>query len=324
MPELAAALDPEVATAELSTRLARHIGDGALRVEGISVARYKPGRRCLIRYDALIDHPDGSASPLPMLGKVRVHRYGKSGLRRLTAFHEAGFDDEAPDRIGMPEPIGHVPAFHMWLQRVVSGQPLTDLLNSDRGPALAGRAAEAAAKIHAAGVPTDKDHTAGDELSILDERLAAAAEVRPDLRSRIEGIASACVDRARSLQDRPTAGIHRDYYADQLLVGQGGWVHVVDLDLYCRGDPALDIGNFLGHVVEQAVRTLGDPEALRAVEHALVRRFTEIAGGHHTEAVEAYADLTLARHIGLSTTIEGRERTTDALVALCEERFGRG
>jgi hypothetical protein len=320
MPELADALDPVKAERELSSHLSSTLG-GPLTLGAISVVRHKPGRRCLIRYDATVAGDDGGAS-LSMLGKVRVHRFGRSGWRRLNAFREAGFDDDAPDMIGVPEPLGTVPAFHMWLQRLVEGRALTQLLVGPRAGELAARAAEAAHKIHGAGVPTDKDHTYEDELAILRERLAAAAGSRPDLAARIGRIAQAATGTTRPLLDRPATGIHRDYYADQLVVGDDGWIRVVDLDLYCQGDPAVDIGNFLGHVTEQSLRTWGDPQRLRAVENAFRGRFLELAGDLHGEAVDVYADLTLARHIWLSTVIDGRGHTTDALVALCEERFG--
>ena len=320
MPELAAALDPVTAQRELSSRLGSTLG-GPLTLRSVSVVRHKPGRRCLIRYDTTVEGDDGPVT-LSMLGKVRLLRYGKSGWRRLRAFRDAGFDDDAVDMIGMPEPLGTVPALHMWLQRLVDGRALTQLLDDPRGQELAARAAEAANKIHGAGVPTEKDHTFEDELTILHDRLAAAAASRPDLAARIGRLAEAAADRARPLRDRPTAGIHRDFYADQLLVGDDGWIHVVDLDLYCQGDPAVDIGNFLGHVTEQSLRTWGEPRRLRAVEDAFRERFLELAGDGHADAVDAYADLTLARHIWLSTVIEGRAHATDALVALCEERFG--
>ena len=320
MPELTAALDPVTAQSELSSRLGSTLG-GRLTLRAVSVVRHKPGRRCLIRYDATVEDADGPAE-LSMLGKVRVHRYGKSGWRRLRAFREAGFDDDAADLIGMPEPLGTVPAFHMWLQRLVEGRALTQLLDDPRGQDLAARAAEAAHKIHGAGVPTDKDHTYQDELTILHDRLAAVSASRPDIAARIDRISQAATQKTRRLRDRPTTGIHRDYYADQLMVGDDGWIHVVDLDLYCRGDPAVDIGNFLGHVTELALRTWGEPLRLRAVEDVFRGRFLELAGDGHADAIDAYADLTLARHIWLSTVIQGRGHTTDALVALCDDRFG--
>jgi hypothetical protein len=320
MPELAAALDPLNAQRELSSNLGSALG-GPLTLRAVSVVRHKPGRRCLIRYDATVATADGPLS-LSMLGKVRVHRHGKSGWRRLCAFREAGFADDAADMIGMPEPLGTVPAFHMWLQRLVEGRSLTQLLDEPRGPELAARAAEAAHKIHAAGVATDREHTYQDELAILRGRLAEAAASRPDLAARIGRIAQAATGITRPLLDRPATGIHRDYYADQLVVGHDGWIHVVDLDLYCQGDPAVDIGNFLGHVTEQSLRTWGDSHRLGEVEDAFRWRYLELAGDGHADAIDVYADLTLARHIWLSTVIEGRGHTSDALVALCEERFG--
>ena len=320
MPELAAALDPETARRELTSRLGSTLG-GPLTLRAVSVVRHKPGRRCLILYDATIEG-DGGPVTLSMLGKVRRRRSGESGWSRLRAFREAGFDDHATDMIGMPEPLGTVPAFHMFLQRLVDGRELTQLLDDPRRRELAVRAAEAANKIHGAGVPTERDHTYEDELTILHDRLAKAAASRPDLAVRIGRLAEEAADTAQPLRDRPTAGIHRDFYADQLLVSDDGWIHVVDLDLYCQGDPAVDIGNFLGHVTEQSLRTWGEPRRLSAVEDTFRGRYLELAGDGHADAVDAYANLTLARHIWLSTVIQGRGHTTDALVALCEERFG--
>ena len=320
MPELAAALDPSTAQRELSARVGSALG-GPITLRLVSVVRHKPGRRCLIRYDVAVEGDD-VPSLVSILGKVRVHRYGKSGIRRLRAFRDAGFDEDAADRIGVPEPLGTIPAFHMWLQRLVKGRALTELLEFPRGPELAARAAEAAVKIHAAGVSTEKDHAGEDELSILHDRLMAAAATRPDLGTRIARIGEAAAATENVLRDRPSVGIHRDYYADQLLVGDDGWINVVDLDLYCRGDPAVDVGNFLGHVTEQSIRRWDEPGRLGAVEDAFRGRFLALAGAEHADAVAAYTDLTLARHIWLSTVIEGRGHTTDALVVLCEERFG--
>ena len=65
---------------------------------------------------------------------------------------------------------------------------------------------------------------------------------------------------AGTLKPEP-CGIHRDFYADQVIVA-GPRICLIDFDLYCEGDPALDIGNFLGHIQEQSLRSLGDPEAL--------------------------------------------------------------
>jgi aminoglycoside phosphotransferase (APT) family kinase protein len=116
-------------------------------------------------------------------------------------------------------------------------------------------------------------------------------------------------------------GIHRDFYSDQVIV-DGPRLYLIDFDLYCLGDPALDIGNFLGHITEQSLRTLGDAGALAEVERALEERFIELSGEAVRPAVRGYAVLTLARHIYLSTRFPERRPWTERLLELCEERLG--
>src|SRR5207249_11416229 len=110
---------------------------------------------------------------------------------------------------------------------------------------------------------------------------------------------------------------------DQVIV-DGRRLYLLDFDLYCEGDPGLDVGNFLGHVTEQALRTRGDPAALAGVERALEERFVELSGEATRPAVRAYATLTLARHVYLSTRFPDRRPYTERLLELCEERLGGG
>jgi len=92
--------------------------------------------------------------------------------------------------------------------------------------------------------------------------------------------------------------------------------------LHCLGDPGLDVGNFIGHMTEQALREQGDARRLAPVEQALENRFIELAGEGVRPAVQAYTTLTLARHIFLSTRFPERKHLTAALLDLCEARLG--
>jgi hypothetical protein len=74
-------------------------------------------------------------------------------------------------------------------------------------------------------------------------------------------------------------------------------------------------------MTEQAVREFGRPDALAAQESALRERFIELSGESCRGAVEAYATLTLARHIYLSTRFEERRALTETLLELCEQRI---
>src|SRR5687768_13259 len=123
MSSLAAALDPIEAQRQLGRHLWRLTGEhGTVRLMEIRVMRYKPGRRCVIEYDVKIEARDTSPEAVTLLGKVRRLRSGKSGYRLLDALWNAGFGDDSRDGISVPEPVGVVPEFRMWLQRKVPGQ----------------------------------------------------------------------------------------------------------------------------------------------------------------------------------------------------------
>lgn len=322
IPSLASALDPDEAQRRFDERL-RHLAgeNGSLWLREVRVSRYKPGRRCVIEYDLDVEHQDQPTEGLTLLGKIRVRRFGKSGYRMLRSLRNAGFDEDAPDGVCVPEPVGTISEFRMWLQRKVPGRVATGLLPEPGGAELARRISEAAHKVHRAGVPTERRHTMADELRILHERLPDVAREGPRWSRRIGRLLAACDRLGESVPEPTPCGIHRDFYADQVLV-DGSRLYLIDFDLYCNGDPALDIGNFLGHIAEQSLRTLGDPDALADVERAMEERFVELSGEATRPTVRAYATLTLARHVHLSTLFPERRPFTGDLLELCEERLG--
>jgi thiamine kinase-like enzyme len=115
-------------------------------------------------------------------------------------------------------------------------------------------------------------------------------------------------------------GIHRDFYPAQVIVRKGQ-LYLIDFDLYCQGDPALDVGNFIGHVTEESLRTCGQASALQDREEAMEKRFIELCGEAIRPSVRAYTTLTLARHIYLSTQFPERSAFTESLLELCENRL---
>jgi len=319
LPALADALDPDFATRELN-RLPRLSGghDGSVRLLAIRVTRHKPGRRCLVEYDVEVQRED-IREAFTIIGKLRVHRFGKSGYRMLSALHEAGFDDASRDGISVPEPIGVVPAFRMWMQRKVAGRPATELLEPGE-TALARRIAEAAHKLHSCRVRAESRHAMADELRILRECLGRVAGAEPRWEKRLDRLVKNCERLGNTLARTRTATVHRDFYADQILVN-GCRLTILDFDLYCRADPGLDPGNFLGHMTEQALRLWGDPAALRQPEEALEERFIELSGEAVRPSLRAYAALTLVRHVYLSSRSPERRAFTEQLLSLSEERL---
>ena len=95
-------------------------------------------------------------------------------------------------------------------------------------------------------------------------------------------------------------------------------LHIIDLDLYCEGDPALDVGNFSGHLIEHGLRFYDDPHKLQKQQTALEERFFELSGEERRPAVGAYRLLTIVRHIHISTQLPKRRPFTERLLELSE------
>jgi aminoglycoside phosphotransferase (APT) family kinase protein len=294
-------------------------------VRAIRVTRYKPERRCVIEYDVEVERPGSPPEQVTLIGKVRRLRSGKSGYGLLTSLWEAGFGADAQDGVMVPEPIGILPEFRMWLQRKVSGRVATELLAAPSGDVLARRVAEAVHKLHQAGVPRERKrrHTMADELRVLHACLPCVAQAEPRWDERIERLLNACDRLGLAIPESPSRWIHRDFDGDQVIV-DGQRLYLIDFDEYCEGDPALDIGNFLGSLTEYSLRILGDPDALADVGRTMEERFVEISGQVQRAAIRAYAMLTLVRQIYMTTLIPDRRAFTASLMNLCEARLGIG
>jgi hypothetical protein len=311
MPFLAPALDPS----EMEGRLREALGVDGLRLAGIRVVRHKPGKRCLIEYDA----EWGGASRTILIGKVRARGTDRKSYAVQRGLWEAGFGEEG--RFPVPRPLGEIPDLHMWLQRKEPGIVATEMLAGPEGKEIAKKVAELSHELHSRGVPPRRPpHTMEGELGILHERLPLVSGEEPKWRGRIDRILAACRTLGESLPEPEATPIHRDFYADQILV-DGARLRLLDFDLYCEGDPGLDPGNFIAHMTEYAMRELGSPDALKDEEAALEERFVELSGEGVRAAMRVYAALTLARHIHISRRLPERRRLTADIICLCEERL---
>jgi|GEM_PF-1237451 len=319
LPEVVAALDPERAAAALKRHLPRVSGEGRLKLKAIRVVRHKPGKRCVVEYDVKVKRPDQSDRVETLIGKLRARRSGNEGFRLQEMIWNAGFHARSADGISVPEPLGVVSELKMWFQRKVAGEISTKLLAGPEGIQIARRIAEAIHKLHKVNLIVDRTHTMLDELRILRECFDKVSAQRREWTGRLARLMVGCEKLSSRLPAPNYCGIHRDFYSSQVIM-DGPRVWLIDFDCFCLGDPGLDMGNFIGHVTEQALRERGDAKALVEVETALEDQFVEKTGEAVRPSVRAYATLTLARHIYLSTQHPERAHTTEALLKLCEER----
>lgn len=321
MPMIRPALQPGYMTERL-----HEILDGGRRsslpeLQAIHVRRHKPGRRCLIEYQFTQTARDGVKTPLNLLGKIRAKGLDRRSHDLQAALWQKAFGPQADDRIGVPAPAGMLPELAMWLQHKVDGIPATARLSDPNGVALVSRITGAVHKLHRMGPPARRRHTMDDELCILHRQLMPVTEVNPQWNDRIQRVLKASTRLGSSLPNPVFCPSHRDCYADNMMMS-AEWLYLIDLDLYCMADPALDIGNFIGHVIEHALREHGEASALIRLEQALAENFLAWACDVSRTGLNAYTTLTLVRHIAISQRIPERRHLTPRLIELCERRLG--
>lgn len=297
---------------------AGHLVPAGSVLDQIEVRRHKPGRRSLL---AFTWQRPGSVNPDVLLGKARVKGLDHATFSLMQALYQGGWGPGAEPEGGLvPEPLGCIPELRLWMQRAVSGQTLSALLHHSAAPEVMVRAARAVRRLHQEGPPPKRSHTLADELALLADRLGRVRPVKPACTLRLDRVLHLCRQAATPLHLRPMTPIHRDYYPDNLL-WDGQHLYLLDFDLYTRGDPALDAGNFIGHLMEMGLREAGTPAAFAPLIHAFEEAFMEGESADTQAAVSVCTTLTLARHIYISTTFAERRPFTEALLRLCEDRL---
>ncbi|MBD2344556.1 phosphotransferase family protein [Anabaena subtropica] len=286
------------------------------RVQNVRVIRHKLGRRCLIEYELI----NNAGEIITLIGKVRAKGTDFHSYELQKSLWESGFADDSPDGISVPEPVGIIPEWQMWLQRKVEGVTATQLLSQANGILPAKLIAEAAYKLHQVNIIPRRSHTMSDELRILHERIPLVMEQYPQWQARLKRILAASDDLGEKTSELKCCGIHRDFYHDQVIINNSR-LYLIDLDLYCIGNPAVDIGNFIAHLQEYSLRTFGNSQALQEYANILTTRFIQLTGDEFLPAIEAYTTLTLVRHIHISTLFIERRLFTERLLHLCEQRL---
>jgi len=201
-----------------------------------TVVRYRPGRRCTIRFD------DGECS---RFAKVmaddegeRIHA-GTIMLWRAAAAGELGFAVAEPDRWDRSTRT-------LW-QGKVEGVPITARLLGAEGPELAHRIGRAAASLGRARLEPEETFDGAAQL-------ARSFRYGQELIRRVPGLAAAVSDLIGALSDthaarggRPLRPIHGAPHPSQWL-DDGARLGLVDFDRLSLGDPELDAATFLGEL----------------------------------------------------------------------------
>jgi len=286
---------------------------------GTQLMRHKKNKRALVAYQLV--HRQTQAKQT-LIGKTRAKGLDKRGFQVSQQLYQQNIQMDSPYRLCFAAPFGCIPEYHMWIQHQVPGQTAWQALSQTDDPnAAAAGIADALYALHTHPVATQKQHSIADELAILNSGLAELAQRHPHRAPALSTLMQEAARVAQLLGSRPRTGIHRDFYPDQVLLAQQD-IYVLDLDLYCLGDAAVDVGNFIAHLQEHDLRCHANPMHSQAVQQAFLSRYVELSGDADCRfASQIYRVLTLARHVYLSLRFAQRAPFSPHILDFCLQQM---
>lgn len=227
---------------------------GTLRSVEASALRYKPGDRCVIRYDLHSDGTGAGRAQTSVVGKL----YGDAEQAReahelmLRLWNLQGEQPWTPRPLGVAEPLPLVLAEDLGNAR--SSTPTlagTEVIRFGRRQPVEAleRAARALAELHtsSAALPPAPARTGTQEAGKAAKRATTLGRHVPELAEQTALVARAL---GEALEQEPCEQLvpsHGSYKPSQLLFREGA-VFVVDFDQFCQADAALDVGYFLAYL----------------------------------------------------------------------------
>ncbi|HEX5692780.1 MAG TPA: phosphotransferase [Roseiflexaceae bacterium] len=298
LPGLATALDSQAMAAVLREALPEY-REGEARILRCRATplRYRPGKRCTLRFDIAQRDAQGRLGSRRLFGKV-YHQLDKAASVYREMQMLADSEPARNGRVVLAPVAAFLPDLKIILQAPVSGVPLELYLEGLSGAVTAGdrrgwdgimRSADAFAAVHTAGLATDRERPIDSELKRFVKRANQAAAIDAAIGARMIELAEALPAWRKRLPDwgEQITLVHGDCKHSQCMITPEG-VAILDFDHCGMADPATDIGTYIATLrqmaIHQALKARGGVAAearthwLRALEDQFLEAYRVAAG----------------------------------------------
>ncbi len=249
----------------------------------VTIVRYKPGARCVLRIDCT--GPKG----VRLFAKA-FHDGAREQAETLARLHAHALDD--PGLPGFATPVALWDDWAAIVQCEVAGTPLHAHLNGpDRAPSFHACGRHLAG-LHDATIDGPRQRHSEDaaELatctSVIAQADAALADRFATLTARLEDVETDLV---------PSHGALR---TDAFLLPAGSRPVLIDLDGFCEADPARDLGNLLAYLDWRAIRHPRDRHLLRLLADAFLQGYSQVRALPCPERLGRYEAASLLKIVG--------------------------
>ena len=201
--------------------------------------------RRVVQYSFYSNSEKDAPEMLSVVGKFYSQPDGAEVFQLMTSLNEIQ-KHQSGGTLAVPSPLFYDPAMRLLVMQEAPGLPYPEILRKRKAPSYLEMAAKALSEIHHLDEPSLPVKTISNHLLDL---IAPAPERLSDHFPNYQSLIASSLRTFEEIEKQwqteivPVC-IHRDFHLRQLFY-EAGRVWVVDWDLCCQGDPALDLGNFL-------------------------------------------------------------------------------
>jgi hypothetical protein len=216
-------------------------------IESFATLGYRLERRCVIRYDLkTISHRCGLSRKFQLIVKILRSQASRKIIKSHEFLAANGFGRDSEDGLILPRMLSVDSQNNAVIMESVSGRSPHDLLGNPGYPESCHAAGKILAKLHSLNGGDLPVYGPDQELETLRNRISSVEGLFPSLKAEFNEIYELLRD--KSPDNVFSACIHRDYYDKQIVYSRER-VALLDCDNLATGDPALDYGNFLAHLM---------------------------------------------------------------------------
>jgi len=217
----------------------------------IQPMRRRPGSRHVFSYKLLVaDKRTGKHNVVELVGKQDTTRAVGKAAKEFEAMRllwSAGFGQD--NRFRIPQPLHHFEDLKLIIQEKARGSKLRTFLGDGNDTSFnhARMTGLWLAKLHNMPVAPSRVCAYRDEKASLRMFVEALKTDQPQLQYELQQYAAEVEKRFDSFDGVQATHVHGDFHPDHVYVA-ANFITVIDFERFCIGDPARDLGSFVGHM----------------------------------------------------------------------------
>ena len=241
-----------------------------------TIVRYRPGRRCTIRFD------ENGRSRFAKVYPKKFSRYGR-GAQILSLAKEVWNSAERRRlQFAVARPLGWDEATRTFWQEKIDGTPVLDQLFSRSGERLTRNIGHHAASLPCSGLRPTRKFDGAAQMATSIRRCKELSLRVPGMASCLDAMLDKLAQKHALLQSR-SLPIHGDLDASQWIY-DGHRLGLTDFDDFALGDPELDAATFLAELEFEG----GSGDHIKELNHAFLAGYESISGPLNRELLAAY------------------------------------